>query len=278
MITKPLKWHGGKHYSAKRIVKLMPAHTHYVEPFFGGGSVLFAKPFDHVSEVVNDINGELTNFWHVLRSPELFDRFYRIIEATPFCEAIWRDAGNCASGDPAGRAVAFFVRCRQCRQGLCRDFATVVKRRLRNAMNENVSAWLTAVAGLPSVHQRLKRVLILNRAALDVIRQQDGPQTLFYLDPPYLHETRSSVGEYGQHEMTEADHVGLLNLLAGIRGAFILSGYPSRLYEQHAARHGWSSTSWQLPNQASSRKAKELRMETVWLNFTPNRHRKGEWK
>jgi hypothetical protein len=79
MTTKPLKWHGGKHYLARQIIDLMPPHTHYVEPFFGGGSVLFAKPFDGVSEVVNDLDGELTNFWQVLRSPELFERFYRVV-------------------------------------------------------------------------------------------------------------------------------------------------------------------------------------------------------
>ncbi len=76
-VTPPLKWHGGKHYLASRIVGLMPRHLHYVEPFFGGGAVLLARdpndpslwlpPHKGVSEVVNDINGRLVNFWRVLR-------------------------------------------------------------------------------------------------------------------------------------------------------------------------------------------------------------------
>ena len=83
MITKPHKWHGGKHYLAKRIIELMPRHTHYVEPYFGGGAVLFRKPFDDYSEVVNDMDGDLVNFWRVLQDPDSFDESYRRIEATP---------------------------------------------------------------------------------------------------------------------------------------------------------------------------------------------------
>ena len=39
-LTQPLKWHGGKYYLAKRIIEEFPTHVHYVEPYFGGGSVL----------------------------------------------------------------------------------------------------------------------------------------------------------------------------------------------------------------------------------------------
>ena len=96
-------------------------------------------------------------------------------------------------------------------------------------MNEQASAWLTAIEGLPAVHERLKRVVILNRDVLDVIRQQDGPDTLFYCDPPYLKETCASKDVYA-HEMTDTQHLQLLELLNGIKGKFLLSGYPSGLY------------------------------------------------
>ena len=81
-------------------------------------------------------------------------------------------------------------------------------------MNEQASAWLTTIDGLPEVHARLKRVVILNRNAIDVIKQQDGEKTLFYLDPPYLAETRTSTGQY-DHELTETEHKELLEVLAG---------------------------------------------------------------
>src|SRR4051812_13948339 len=101
-LTPPLKWHGGKHYLAARIVALMPRHMHYVEPFFGGGRVLFARdPADPrlwaadtsstrgVSEVANDLHGRLMSFWRVLRDDDTFRRFRRMVEATPFARAAW---------------------------------------------------------------------------------------------------------------------------------------------------------------------------------------------
>ena len=85
-LSPPLKWHGGKHYLADRIIALMPKHTHYVEPYFGGGAVLLRKNPEGVSEVVNDLNGELTHFWMVLQQPSEFEKFRRVVEATPFIE------------------------------------------------------------------------------------------------------------------------------------------------------------------------------------------------
>src|ERR1700729_919118 len=85
-VSLPLKWHGGKYYLAAKIIELMPVHTHYVEPYAGGLSVLLAKDPEGISEVANDINGELANFWNVLRSQEDFATFQRLCEATPFSE------------------------------------------------------------------------------------------------------------------------------------------------------------------------------------------------
>jgi DNA adenine methylase len=268
-LTPPLKWHGGKHYLAKRIVALMPAHTHYCEPFAGGLSVLLAKSPDGVSEVANDLNGELSNFWRVLADPTWFAEFRRIAEATPFSEDVYRRA---ASLDPAGctsavtRAVAFFAHCRLSLAGRMSGFSGVTKTRTRRGMNNEVSAWLSAVDGLPAVHERLKRVLILNRAALDVIRGQDGPHTLFYLDPPYLHETRVTTADYA-HEMTGGQHAELLSALSTVAGKFLLSGYRSDLYDAAAETNGWTRHDFELANHAAGGKAKRRMTECVWANF-----------
>jgi DNA adenine methylase len=194
-ITPPIKYHGGKHYLAKRIIGLMPEHIHYVEPYFGGGAVLLAKNPEGVSEVVNDIWGLLTNFWRVLQDPKLFKLFERRIEATPFSEHEWKLAelgtGPLHSAPNVDAAIAFFIRARQSSQGMFDNFGTLSCNRVRRQMNEQASAWLTAIDGLPAVHERLKRVVILNRDATKVINTQDSTNTLFYCDPPYLHSTRS---------------------------------------------------------------------------------------
>ncbi len=283
----PLKWHGGKHYLAAKIVALMPPRCanpnkpspddpgwlHYVEPYFGGGAVLLTNDPEGISEVANDVNADLTLFWKVLQDEELFPQFVRIVEAIPFSEQEFVDSDldeqiphPRAKWSQVERSVAFFVRCRQSLAGRMAGFSGVTKTRTRRGMNNEVSAWLTCVEGLPAVHERLKRVLILNRPALEVIEKHDGPRTLFYLDPPYLHETRETTGEYA-HEMTEDDHRQLLAILAGIKGRFLLSGYDSALYRSDELLNCWNRHVFELPNQASGGRVKRRMQEVVWCNF-----------
>jgi len=279
-MIQPLKWWGGKHYLAKKIIDLMPRHLHYVEPYAGGLAVLLEKdPFDQskywgekgyeqgISEVVNDIHRELTNFWRVLQREDTFAAFQRQIEATPFSEVEWEEAEvrqNPLTDLDVEAAVVFFVRCRQSRAGGFKDFATLSRNRTRRQMNEQVSAWHNCIDGLPAVSARLRRVVILNQPALEVIRQQDGAATLFYLDPPYLHETRATTGNY-QHEMTENDHRELLAAIKQCQGTFMLSGYPNPLYDEELA--GWRRQDFVIDNKASGGKTKRQMTESLWMNF-----------
>src|SRR4051812_13153368 len=91
-ITPPLKWHGGKGYLAADIIDLMPEHHHYVEPFCGGMAVLLRKDPEGVSEVANDLSGDLTNFFRVLQRPESFEKFRRRVGAIPFGRVEWDHA------------------------------------------------------------------------------------------------------------------------------------------------------------------------------------------
>lgn len=267
---------GGKHYLAERIIELMPPHTHYVEPYFGGGQVLFAKPHEGVSEVVNDLNANLMCFWKTLQDERLFDKFKRMCEATPlsapeFHESLTLDRVLTANwyadpDDVIRSAHSFFVRYRQSRQGLGKDFATLSRNRTRRGMNEQVSSWLTAVEGLPEAHERLKRVAILCDDAAKVIEQQDGEKTQFYLDPPYLDATRVSKQAY-EHEMTREQHEKLLATLANIRGKFILSGYHSDLYDDFAHDYRWRLVEIPIDNKASSASIKETKTECLWMNY-----------
>jgi DNA adenine methylase len=118
---------------------------------------------------------------------------------------------------------------------------------------------------LEAVHDRLRDVKVLNRPALEVIRSEDTSATAFYLDPPYLHETRTATQVYGAFEMTEADHRELLDTLLQCRGKVMLSGYPSTLYDTALA--GWSRHNFDLPNNAAGGKAKGRETEVLWCNF-----------
>lgn len=271
-----LKWHGGKSYLAKRIVEMMPPHTRYCEPFFGGGAVLFARDGEGVAEYVNDIDNHLTNFWRVLSNTNRFERFQRIIEAVPFSEVefdesrmtwipIVDDIEEQRDLNAVSHAASFFIRNRQSRQGLCKSFATPTTR-TRRGMNENVSAWITAVDGLPEFHARLRRVEICCQDAISFINKFDFEQAFFYADPPYLHETRTVKDAY-RHEMTDVDHIELLRRLANIKGKFLLSGYPNELYEDWAVANGVNHIDIEIDNKASGSKTKEKKIERLWFNY-----------
>ena len=271
-LVPPLKWHGGKHYLAGRIVDLMPPHTHFVEPYAGGLAVLLAKDPNGISEVVNDLDGRLTNFWRVLQDAAMFGDFHRLVEAIPFSEVEWREAKENSAvarslltkNELIRDAAEFFVLCRQSLAGRMKGFASLSRSRTRRNMNEQASAWISALDGLPAVHARLRRVVVLCRPAIEVLRTEDSQDSLFYLDPPYLKETRSAPDIYG-FEMSRADHSELLTLIKTLCGKVMISGYPSELYDATLAE--WTRHTFDLPNNAAAGKSKDRETEVIWCNF-----------
>jgi DNA adenine methylase len=275
----PLKWHGGKYYLAPAIVALMPPRSrnsnapdptdfgwlHYVEAYAGGLSVLLANDPHGISEVVNDKHRLLSNFWAVLKDDVLFPRLLRRLEATPFSEVEWHAAATrLTDPDLVVQAEALFIYCRQSLAARMDGFAPFTRNRTRRGMNEQASAWTHGIDGLPAVHARLRRVVVYDRDALDVIAKQDGPRTLFYLDPPYLAETRAAADVYA-HEMTVADHAALLDQVRQCRGRVMLSGYRSPLYDDRLRE--WNRHEFDRPNQAAGGKTKRRMTEVVWCNY-----------
>src|SRR5262249_29647048 len=145
-------------------------------------------------------------------------------------------------------------------------FAPLSRTRTRRNMNEQCSAWITAVEGLAEVHARLRRVAILNRGGCEVIRSQDGPNTLTYCDPPYLGTTRTAPNVYG-FEMTRDDHVRLLATIKAAKGMVMISGYANDLYDSQLA--GWTRHEFDLPNNAAGGREKRRMTECLWCNFPP---------
>lgn len=292
-LTAPLKWHGGKAYLADWIISNMPPRAknpnapaaddpgwlHYVEPYAGGLAVLLAQEPEGISEVVNDRNQELTNFWRVLAHRLQFHDFHRVLQAVPFSVPEYEQAekseeqlkslfdGRIPGGvDRVRSAVRFFIRCRMSMSGRMDCFTPLTRNRTRRGMNAEASAWLGAIEGLPAVHARLQRVVVHGDDAVKVIRQQDGPRSLFYCDPPYLAETRTAAEVY-EYEMTEADHATLLGCLSEIKGRFLLSGYRSELYDAMAKHHGWRCEEMPTDNKSAKGKKKQPRVECVWMNY-----------
>jgi len=282
ILKSPIKYFGGKSYLAERIIALFPPpeqYHNYVELFSGGASVLFAREYSDCAEYLNDLNGEIENFWRVLREPELFAGFIRTVNATPFSEAMFSAELSCElpyGAHPVRRAVRFFVLNRLSRSADFRTFATLTRNRTRRGMSEQASAWLGAVEGLADVHERLKGVVLLNRQALAVIDALDADkgETLFYADPPYWGAQRAGAGEYERTpgragcEMKIEDHIALLDKLAQIRGKFLLSGYHSDLYDDYAREYGWNCTEFAAPLASASGDTKRIAVECIWRDYT----------
>ena len=259
MIRPPVKWHGGKHYLCKRIIAQFRPHHTYVEPFGGAASVLLNKEPSKV-EVYNDIDDRLTRFFRVLRTQS--DEFIKQVTLTPYSEIEFIQAGCNEQKNDLEQARQDFVRWRQSRGGREDDFSYTLHRSRRH-MADVVSGYLSAIDKvLPIVVERFRRVQIVCRKALKVIDMWDSKDTLFYCDPTYMPETRTTPKVY-RHEMTPEDHENLLERLLLCEGMVFISGYPSDLYED--LLKGWEKMTVTIANHAAGGKKKKLKTEVLWM-------------
>jgi DNA adenine methylase len=223
-------------------------------------SVLLNKP-PAWTEVASDLDAALMQFYRCLRDrpKDLTDRLRSIAyTARSFAWA-------CETGgdrDPIESAAKFLVRNRFSRGGLGQTFAW--SNRLRGGQPGNVNAWATIVTMLPAIASRLQGVTLLHANAFDVISQCDSAHTLFYLDPPYMHSTRTAQHVY-HHELDVTDHVKLLNTITSITAKVVISGYHCPLYDR--ALRDWDRHEFDMPNHSGQGKTKQHRVEVLWSNF-----------
>ncbi len=262
-------WYGGKYVHLDFILPHLPVDAEHFCDVYGGSAAVMINRVPAPVETYNDLDSELVNFFAVLRRQP--DELIREIGLTPFSrEELVKACTPTPDLGALERARRFYVRARQTRTGLAQTssegrWAHCVLTS-RAGMAGAVSRWLGAVEGLPEIAQRLQRVQIENAPALEVIERYDTPKTLFYLDPPYVHDSRGDSSAYG-HEMTDEDHRDLAALLDGIEGRAVLSGYRSSLYEELFADWCRVDAPEKLCNSS-----KEKRTETLWMNFDPTPH------
>lgn len=250
-IKRPaLDYYGGKWSCANKIIELFPEHKTFVDLFCGAASITLRKPRSK-NEIINDIHGELVNFFYVLRDHNLELRIK--LEKTPYARDEYY---NCRESAPdkleqARRTVVkswFGI-------GDSLDNETGFRVSLSQG-GSTTAPWLTYVDFLHLYANRLRGVIIENLDWRECLARYDKPDTLFYLDPPYMPETRSKKYAY-KHDWTALDHENLLALLPSIKGKFILSGYDSGSY----AKLPFNRRSFMASTQSIQRE------EMVWTNF-----------
>lgn len=257
-------WYGGKYSHLGWLLPLLPKAHHYCEPFGGSAAVLLNREPSPV-ETYNDVDGEVTNFFRVLRDEK--ERLIEAIGLTPFSREEFYLAVKdpCQHLSPLERARRFFVRARQARTGLA-QMASLgrwanCKNTSRAGMSGVVSRWLGSVDGLPAIAERLLRVQIENRPALEVIELYDSPETLLYCDPPYPHESRGDSKAYG-FEMTDREHAKLAALLHRVKAKVAISGY-------HCGRMDVLYQDWRCVEAPTKQchSVKQARTEVLWMNY-----------
>ena len=259
-------WYGGKYSHLEWLLPLLPQVNHYCEPFGGSAAVLLNREPAPV-ETYNDLDSEVVNFFRVLRQQK--DELIYAIGMTPFSREEFAEAiatnGNGHHLSDLERARRFFIRARQVRTGLAQ---TASIGRWANCLNTSragmagaVSRWLGSVERLEWIVSRLLRVQIEHDTALNIIKRYDSPQTLFYCDPPYPHDSRGDSKAY-QFEMTDAEHIELHRVLAQVKGKVAISSYHGDLMDE-------LYKDWYIYEEGSKKahSIKTERVEVLWTNY-----------
>lgn len=264
-VTRPaLRYHGGKFRLASWLLPLMPAHTTYVEPFGGAAGVLLQKPRVY-SEVYNDLDGDVVNFFSVLRDPEQRRQLIEACTLTPYARAEFDIAWE-QTPDPVERARRIAIRAQM---GFGSAGASKGKTGFRiDSQREYGTAqalWTLYPSAIARAGERMQGVLIENRPAQEIMSQHDTPDTLHFVDPPYLHSVRvmqKGKAGYYRHEMTDADHCALLDFLQTLNGMVMVCGYSSPLYTERLQH--W--TKLETTARISGGRGSAIRTEVVWMN------------
>lgn len=257
-----LRYHGGKWLLADWIIAHLPPHRVYVEPFGGAASVLLRKQRSY-AEVYNDLDGEIVSVFRVLRNKDQAAELERQIRFTPFARVEFVD-----SYEPHDSPIE------QARRTILRSFmgfgspaASGHSTGFRSNSNRSGTTpahdWANLPDSIAEWTDRMRGVVIENKDAADLLRQHDGPETLFYVDPPYVLSTRQlNAGKPGKgyrFEMTDEQHRVLADALHSLNGMVVLSGYPCDLYDELFG-------DWQSVSRKALADGARKRVECLWFN------------
>ncbi|UUM20951.1 DNA adenine methylase [Mycoavidus sp. SF9855] len=258
-----MTYHGGKWRLAEWIISHFPEHDTYVEPFGGAASVLMRKA-PSKKEFYNDLDEKIVNVMRVLRDEEKRAKLTELLTLTPYSESEFRLASK-PCNDPIECARRTLIRAEM---GFGSAGATKKHTGFYIHINKKSSVtrvWERLPEGIQAFGLRLQGVVLQSKSALEVIRMHDmhdASSTLFYIDPPYMQDTRKMSCACYRHEMTKDDHVELLSAILKLKGMVILSGYAHELYDSKLAN--WRRVTKQV--QACGHRGGTKRTEVLWLS------------
>ncbi|MFK7899210.1 MAG: DNA adenine methylase [Cyclobacteriaceae bacterium] len=250
----PITYYGGKQSMVKDILPMIPEHRVYTEAFFGGGAIYFAKEPASVLEVINDQNGEVINFYRVIKSQAA--AFKKLAIQTLHSRALYAEAMNVYKSPTKHtalkRAWAFWV---LTNQGFVSKIGSWGYDRQKNSMTRKVQN--KKMMDWNAFAKRLERTEIECNDAIKVIKSRDTVNTFHYVDPPYIDTHQGHYKGY-----TKEDFEELLQTLAAVKGKFLLSSYPSTLLNRYKKKYKWNQKRFNKPLAAGSNGKRKIEVLT----------------
>ena len=254
-----IKYPGAKWRLADWIIKHMPRHKSYLEPYFGSGAVFFRKPPSRI-ETINDIDDNIYNLFCCIRDNA--DKLARLVAQTPYSRREYETTFTAGDVERFEQARRYLVKCWQ-----GHGFRITCKSGWKNDINGRerayaVRCWQQLPDWIMQIVARLKQAQIEHMPAVELIQRFNRPDVLVYADPPYLLQTRKLKKQYA-HEMSEKDHTELLEVLQQNKGPVLLSGYDSELYNNMLA-------DWDRVQIRTTAEKGLHRTEVLWIKGNSN--------
>lgn len=258
-----LKYPGSKWNIASQLATLIPEHHSYLEPFFGSGALLFTKLHSDI-ETVNDMDSDITNLFKCIQKDA--ERLAKIVATTPFSREVYdvqfEILNNYVCTDPYERAAGFLIKCWQGHGFRTNGYKVGWKNDVQG--RESMYAlwnWYRLPVWIMEIAERLRKVQVENKPAMEVIERFNYENVFMYLDPPYILGTRS--GKQYKYEMTDSEHEDMLKLVLKSKAKIMISGYESDMYNNYLS--GWHKEYFQ-----SCAEHHGTRREVVWMNYEQN--------
>ena len=270
----PFGYYGSKQRLASRIVADLPPHNAWVEAFCGSAALTLAKKPVPI-EIINDINREIVNFFHVLRDDS--SELCRLLSLTPYARQELHEARLKAPNlSDVERARRFFIAAMMAINGCFgkdKGGFSFSNSYTRRGMEARVSRWNAMPDHLKAVADRLKQVRVENKDAIELLREfVNRPATLVYLDPPYLADRESG---YDHDQKSEEFHEQLLKVALRAKCMILISGYENDLYQDSLTKkRGWQSRKTKTTTRGNNGKD-SVREEIVWFNQQYDEARKS---
>jgi len=258
-VKSVLKYPGSKWSMKDEIIKLIPMHHTYLEPFFGSGAIFFSKQPSDI-EMINDMDDDVVNLFTCIREDS--EQLARLVMCIPFARKEYDLQFELVNEEPKNdfeRASNFLVKCWQGHGFRTNGYKVGWKNDVQG--RERMYAlwnWYRLPEWIVEIAERLRTVQIENRPAIEVIKRFNYENVFMYLDPPYVLGTRTA--KQYKHEMMDADHIELINTILQSKAKIMLSGYENSIYDEML--QGWNKVSFNANAEYGLK-----RTETIWMNY-----------